>query len=83
VRRVEVALARRVRGGCRWLNTRGRLTRPRSCSRPRWLRARGTDRWRYDRRTRLPGGTYLVLTRARDRAGNLQGRPARAGRRVR
>jgi hypothetical protein len=83
VARVQVALGLRVRGGCRWLGARNRLGRRGSCARPRWLRARGTRRWRLTRRARLPAGRYLLLTRARDAAGNLQRRPGRATRRVR
>jgi hypothetical protein len=83
VARVQAALALRVRGGCRWLGARNRLSRRASCARPRWLRVRGTRRWRLTRRARLPSGRYLLLTRARDRAGNLQRRPVRTTRRLR
>jgi hypothetical protein len=80
VARVDVSLARRQRGGCRLLSSRGRLGRQvSSCSRPRFaLRARlggrraGARLWALRRAVRLPAGRYVLVSRARDRAGNVQ-----------
>ena len=70
VRRVQVSFARRVgRGRCRHLGRRGRFGRARSCKRPRWLRARGTRRWRLTRRLALRPGSYLARARAIDSRG--------------
>jgi hypothetical protein len=76
VRRVLVAVARLVPGGCRFLMPSGRLDHAVSCARPRWLRATGASAWRLRRSIRLAPGRYLVLARAQDAAGNWQPRPA-------
>ncbi|MEX2194032.1 MAG: NHL repeat-containing protein [Thermoleophilaceae bacterium] len=59
---VQYALAR-VRGRrCAWYTGR-RFGRPRSCSRPVWLDARGAGRW--EARVRIRGrGSYRLLSRA-------------------
>lgn len=67
VRGVQVALARRVAGGrCRFVARSGRVTRPRSCRRRTYLRARGTARWTLRIRHRLPRGRYVVAARSYD-----------------
>jgi hypothetical protein len=75
VRRVQVSIAKIQRRGCRFLNRRGRLQRQRSCRRPTLFRARGTKRWRFAKRARLPRGNYRIVVRATDVAGNKE-RPA-------
>ena len=72
VRRVQVALARHVPGGCRFLSARGRVGRRVDCHRRVWLPVRGTTSWRFSRRVQLPRGRYVVLVRGIDRAGNVQ-----------
>lgn len=72
VRRVQVALALRTRRGCRHLRAHGGFGKPTACSRPVWLTARGTARWSFRRRVRVPPGRYLVRTRARDAAGSTE-----------
>jgi hypothetical protein len=70
VARVEVAVGRRLGGGrCAWY--RGA---PRSCSSPRFVRARGTTSWtlRLPLRTR---GSYVVVSRAVQRGGLVERRP--------
>jgi hypothetical protein len=62
--RVEVSLARRVRGRCAYAGRRGRLGAARSCRRARWLRARGTTAWRLRLPRALPAGRYLLRIRA-------------------
>jgi glucose/arabinose dehydrogenase/PKD repeat protein len=77
VRLVQVALRRRTEAGCRWWIPR--LERmgvgPRSCARPRWLAAELTTtnagaRWLAKLGGSLPPGTYRVILRAIDNAGN-------------
>ncbi|HEY8866086.1 MAG TPA: hypothetical protein VIM22_04075 [Solirubrobacteraceae bacterium] len=72
VRRIEIAVAERVGGGCRFLGARGRLGRRVSCYHRTFLRARGTGRWRFSKRARLPRGHYVLIARGTDRAGNVQ-----------
>lgn len=74
VTRVSVAV-RRVGGGCRWLSAprkaRFRTLSPGAkgrCTRPVWLRARGTSRWSL-RTAGLPPGDYELLARATIGAG--------------
>jgi hypothetical protein len=82
VRSVEVAVARRVRGRCRYVRAGGSLGPRRSCRRLRYLRAHGTANWSRRLGRPLPPGTYTAWVRARDRRGNLE-RPVRRGFRVR
>jgi hypothetical protein len=41
------------------------------------LRAKGTTRWSFTLRHRLPKGSYVLTVRAIDRAGKVAGRRAR------
>ncbi len=66
---VEVALAKRSGKHCRFVDARGRLGRPASCARPRFLAAKGVTAWSLTLR-RPPAGRYEFRVRARDRAGN-------------
>ncbi len=66
---VEIALRRDVKGGCEWWQPARRVFRPGSCATPTWFTPRGLTSWRYE--LQMPSGTYKVMTRARDRAGNL------------
>jgi hypothetical protein len=70
VRSVQIAVQRKTGKLCRWLTgSGGHLSAARSCSRPTWLRATGTARWRYTLGRALPGGSYVVRSRAVIRAG--------------
>lgn len=88
LRGVTVSIARlEARGSCRHLGSHGRLGPSRRCSRATWLRARGTSRWRLDRRAALPAGRYRVTalastTRRSERRGprNSLIRPLRGAR---
>jgi hypothetical protein len=86
VARVQVAVARRVGSRCRYLTSRGRLTRARSCNRNEWLRARlgriraGKVPWTFRTRARLPRGTYELRVRAIDRSGTVEKQPRRHAR---
>jgi hypothetical protein len=77
VARVEVAISRRSGKRCRFVAGSGRLGSARACSRPVFLRATGTTRWTMTLKRKLPRGTYTVLVRARDAAGNVTARPAK------
>lgn len=83
VRRVEVAISRKAGRRCRWVKANGRLTKRRSCSKPVWLRAKGTTKWSLSVKRRLKRGKYSIRVRARDGAGNRQAKPARRSGRVR
>jgi len=84
VTRVEVAISRRAQGRrCRFVTPTGGLGRARVCSRPVWLKAKGTTTWTLDTKRRLPRGTCTILVRSRDAAGNLQARAAARPLRIR
>jgi hypothetical protein len=73
VARVEVAISRTAgKRRCRFVAAGGKLTTARSCSRPVWLKAKGTTYWSLSTKRRLPRGTYTIQVRARDAAGNRQ-----------
>ena len=72
VRRVEVAVARRTGKKCRFLRADGRFGARRSCSKPQFLRATGTTKWRFAISLRLPRGRYAVYSRAADTAGTVE-----------
>jgi hypothetical protein len=88
VARVEVAVARKVGRRCSFLNSRGKLSRARSCSRNEWLRARlgrqraGKVPWTFRTRARLPRGTYELRVRAVDRTGTVERQPRKQGRKT-
>jgi hypothetical protein len=77
VARVDVSIAQ-VRGKgraarCRFLTKRGTLTPYRKCSKPVFLRARGTASWRITVKPRaLPAGRYRVVVRGVDAAKNRE-----------
>ena len=72
VDRVQISVARKHAGRCRALTSKGRLGRPASCGKPRWLAVKGTTKWSFRMPKRLGTGTYQVRTRAVDFAGNVQ-----------
>jgi hypothetical protein len=82
VRRIEVAVARQAGRRCRFLAANGRFGRATSCRRQRFLRARGTTRWRFVRLARFPAGRYLAYVRAIDAAGNVEVALVRGNRRL-
>lgn len=64
---VYVMIYRTVRGArCRFLRGGGKVTQPRSCTRPLEFRATGGIRWTLRLRLRIPPGTYLVRSDAVD-----------------
>lgn len=89
---VDVAITRATGGAraaaaarCLRLNARGRLAASRPvkgrCA-PRFLRAKGTAKWRFALKHRLPKGHYVVYSRATDRAGRHEARFTRANRKA-
>jgi hypothetical protein len=63
---------------CQFLGRGARISRKSaSCSRPHWLSAHGTATWSLRLPKRLPAGSYQVLTRAVDSAGNVERAHAR------
>jgi phosphatidylinositol-3-phosphatase len=72
VRVVQVAVALRVRGRCRWLTVAGRAHKASSCGRPFWLLAAGGGNgWRLAI-PHVGHGGYLVRVRAIDVAGRRE-----------
>jgi hypothetical protein len=75
VTQVHVALRRLGGKKCRWISSaRGRLRTVKAgakgaCTRPLWLRARGTKHWHLAFERRLAPGRYQLLSRATIRAG--------------
>jgi hypothetical protein len=87
VARVELAVARKSGKRCRYLNSRGRLGRARSCGKNDWLRARlgrqraGKVPWTFrNRKARLPRGVYELRVRAIDKTGTVEKQPRRQAR---
>ena len=76
LKRVDVAIARKVGKRCQHLTANGRLGRASACKHV-WLPAKGTKIWTFRLRHRLPAGRYIVGTRAVDSAGNIESRSRR------
>src|SRR4051794_6467014 len=70
LRAVLVSIARPQKGGCRFVQANGRLSRRRGCSRWLELRARGTRFWKLGLKAPLPRGRYVVRARAVDKLGH-------------
>jgi hypothetical protein len=70
LRSVLVSVARPQKGGCRFVQANGRLSRRRGCSRRLELRARGTRSWKLALKAKLPRGRYVVRVRSVDKAGH-------------
>jgi hypothetical protein len=74
---VTVAIAVKHGQKCRFVTRKARLSRSTSCSHPHWLAATGTKRWHLTLPHALGHGSYQVLTRAVDSAGNVERAHAR------
>jgi hypothetical protein len=72
VARVDVAISRKAGKRCRFVASNGRLTGARKCSKPVFLRAKGSTSWSLATKRRLPRGSYAIQVRARDAAGNVR-----------
>ena len=79
VARVEVAISRKAgKKKCRFVQANGKLTKARSCKKPVFVRAKGTNRWSLSLKRKLPRGKYTIQVRARDAAGNRQSKTSQA-----
>jgi len=75
IRRVDVAVARRVGTQCRFVRKNGRFTPLRACANPLMIQARlAGGNWLRPLRRTLEPGSYRVWSRATDGAGNTQTR---------
>jgi hypothetical protein len=68
----RVSVAKLSGRKCRFLTRKRGLTRRRSCSKPKRMRARGVGTWKLRVKHRLPRGRYRVTAQARDMAGNRE-----------
>ena len=75
IRSLALALAKPVRGGCRWLTKRG-LGKTASCATPVLLTVRGTGELT-TRLEKAPPGTYRITFRTADVRGNARTLAAR------
>jgi hypothetical protein len=86
VARVQVAVARRVRGGCRYLKRNRRFSARKRCGKPHFLAAKAgyssrlrASRFRLKRTgLTLARGRYRVTVRAIDGTGNFETRRSRS-----
>jgi hypothetical protein len=67
-----VAVGRVVGRKCRFLRASGSFSPARSCSRPLYLKARGTKEWRFDLIGTFPKGTYKITVRSTDAKRNVE-----------
>jgi hypothetical protein len=72
IKRVRVAVGRKVGRLCRFLQPSGRFGAKRSCLRTQYISAKGRTKWRLNRKVRLPRGKYLVWSRAIDSRGVIE-----------
>ena len=88
VARVQVSVARKSGRRCRFMSSRGRLGKSRSCSRAVWVRARlgrqraGKVPWTLRKSARLPRGVYELRVRAIDKTGTVERTSRRQGRKT-
>lgn len=66
--KAQVAVYRRAGKRCRFYQPGGKLTRPRSCSTPRWLKPRGAKSFSLNLRRR-PRGRIVAVARVTDKRG--------------
>ena len=74
---VSVSIALKQGKQCKYLTRSARFSRSSTCKTPRFLSAKGTKNWQLKLPRRLPHGSYQILTRAVDSAGNVEGAHAR------
>jgi len=73
LRTIRVAIGRRLADRrCRFLLGNKHFGAERSCLRTTYLPARGTSRWSFSVRARLPRGRYVVWVRGIDAFGNIE-----------
>jgi hypothetical protein len=74
---VSVSIALKQGNHCKYLTRQARLSRSSTCKTPRWISATGTKRWRLRLPAHMARGSYQILTRAVDSAGNVERAHAR------
>ena len=74
---VSVSIALKQGKQCKYLTRSARLSRSGTCKTPRFVSAKGTKNWQLKLPRRLPHGSYQILTRAVDSAGNVERAHAR------
>jgi hypothetical protein len=73
VRKVEVALQLTKGKKCTQMTKSGKFVKEAKCGAPSsWLAAKGTTTWSYKFKKKLKKGSYTVLARATDSAGQVQ-----------
>jgi hypothetical protein len=72
VARVSVAVGRVVGKKCRFMRSSGSFGSARSCSKPQYVKARGTKTWHLDIVGSFPKGTYRITVRATDAKRNVE-----------
>jgi len=74
---VSVSIALKHGQHCQFLTRTAKFSRSSACKSPRWLSATGTKQWRLTLPRKLRHGSYQILTRAVDSAGNVERAHAR------
>src|SRR3954454_24367537 len=73
VMRVRISIARRTGKRCRSLLANAKLSGKRtSCLHTTYVNAKGTTKWTFTARRRLPAGRYQIWVRGIDAAGNVE-----------
>jgi hypothetical protein len=67
----SATVGKSARKKCRFMSSRGKLGKAKSCSRQTWLSARGTKNWAFGLPVSLGHGSYTVKVQAVDSAGNV------------
>lgn len=71
---VEIGLVQRGSGGkCKQLRSSGNFGQTGKCTPSTFLKAKGTSKWSFKLRKRLPKGKYVLYARAIDDKGAVQG----------
>ena len=72
LRRVYVSVAKVKGKDCSFMNSKGKFTPKRNCRRPILLAAKGTSKWSFRIHVHLKRGTYRIVARGVDQAGNKE-----------
>jgi hypothetical protein len=69
IKRVQVSVERRTAKKCRYLKRSGRFGKRVSCRKPRYIRARGTKKWKFASKHAIARGRYRIRVRSIDSFG--------------
>jgi hypothetical protein len=74
VKRVEIAIVLKKGKLCSELRSNGKFTKAAKCNKvPKtFIQAKGTSKWSFATRHKLPKGSYTFYARAIDTAGHVQ-----------